>query len=156
MPQAPIFIFFGIVLWSSLFGNKSLKRLQRSPLPAGVSEAESALPLAGCITAVRIILRHWKSQVRSSFTDWLRLMTDTASFEELIARLNDGRGKFYNVWSHFLRFIQYQLTSAPWLLLSSIIIRWSMPHPPFFPPLIWFCYLSFFVIVFLFLLPRLL
>ena len=39
--------------------------------------------------------------------------TDTASFEHLIARLTDGRGKFYQVWSHFLHFIQFQLTSAP-------------------------------------------
>ena len=85
----------------------------RSLLPPEVSKAESALALAGFITAVRIVLRHWKSQIRPSFTDWLKLMTDTASFEDLIARLNDGRGKFYQVWSHFLHFITFQLTSAP-------------------------------------------
>ena len=65
------------------------------------------LILAGFITAVRIILRHWKSQVRPSFADWLKLMTDTASFYDLITRLNDGRGQFYQVWSHFLHFILF-------------------------------------------------
>lgn len=84
----------------------------RSLLPPEVSKAESALALAGFISAVRIILRHWKSHVRPGLTDWLKLMTDTASFEDLIARLNDGRGKFCQVWSHFLHFIKVQLPSA--------------------------------------------
>ena len=50
----------------------------RSLLPPGVSKAESALALDGFISAVRIILRHWKSRVRPGFADWLKLMTDTS------------------------------------------------------------------------------
>ena len=87
-----------------LLGNRSL-------LPPEISKAESTLTLAGFITAVRIILRHRKSQVRPSFAEWLKLMTDTASFEDIIARLNGGRGTFYQVCSHFLHFIQFELTS---------------------------------------------
>lgn len=80
----------------------------RTILPPNVTKVEFALASAGFIIAVRIILRHWKSQVRPCFTEWLKLMTDTASFEGLIARLNDGKGKYYKVWSHFLHFIQFQ------------------------------------------------
>lgn len=84
----------------------------RSPSTPNVSKAEAALASAGFITAIRIILPHWKSQVRPGFTEWLTLMTDTASFENLIASLNDGRGRFYNVWSQFLYFIQYQWSQS--------------------------------------------
>lgn len=38
---------------------------------------------------------------------------DTSSSEDLIARLNDDGGKFYQVWSHFTQFLQFQLTCAP-------------------------------------------
>lgn len=78
----------------------------RSTVPPGISKAEFGLALTGFITAARIILRHWKSQVRPEFTDWVKLMTDNASYELMIARLNNNKGKFFQVWGHFLSHVR--------------------------------------------------
>ena len=78
----------------------------RSRLTPGISRAEFGLALTGFITAARIILRHWKSQIRPEFTEWVKLMTDNASYELMIARLNDNKGKFYQVWGQFLNHIR--------------------------------------------------
>lgn len=66
-------------------------------LPPGISKVEVGLALRGFITVARIILRHWKSQTQPEFIEWVKLMTDNASFELMIAWLNDNKGTFDQV-----------------------------------------------------------
>ncbi|CAJ1062957.1 macrophage mannose receptor 1-like [Xyrichtys novacula] len=54
----------------------------------------------------RVILRHWESQTRPEFTDWVKLLIDNASSELMRARLNDDKEKFNQVWGHFLNHIR--------------------------------------------------
>ena len=81
----------GIAHSFPLFGNKLLKRL------------ESGWPLhhQKQIPFTTRGLKHlvcpgnsWVYQIKLSFTDWLKLMTDTASFDNRIARSNDGKGRY--------------------------------------------------------------
>ncbi len=44
------------------------------------------LALTGFISAARVILIKWKSQVRPEYRDWVKIMTENASFELLIAK----------------------------------------------------------------------
>lgn len=82
---------------------------ERSKSSTGLSKA-----LTGFINAARIILHHWKSRTKPELTDWVNLMTDNASHELMIARLNDNKGKFYQVWGHFQNHIREKQASSMW------------------------------------------
>ena len=75
-------------------------------LPQGVTRGQRAIITAGLITASRIILRNWKSSVTPGLTDWTKLMTETASYEYMIARRNDVKGKFHLMWDYFFLYIK--------------------------------------------------
>lgn len=60
----------------------------RFVLPPCISKQKFGLALAGFIGASR------NSQVKPIFDEWLKLMTDIASFESLIARTTNYQGKF--------------------------------------------------------------
>lgn len=64
------------------------------------------LSIIGFIVAVRIILRNWKSPHRPEFTEWLKLMTETAAFENMIARVNNVQTKTSQIWQRFLAYIK--------------------------------------------------
>ena len=74
-------------------------------LPRGVTKPQHALVTAGFNTAARLILRNWKSSTTPELTDWTRLMTETASFEYSIARRNNVKGKFHEIWDYFYLYI---------------------------------------------------
>ena len=75
-------------------------------LPHGITRAQHALITAGLITAARLILRNWKSSSTPGLADWTQLMTETASYEYMIARKNDIKGKFHEVWDYFYLYIK--------------------------------------------------
>jgi len=70
-------------------------------VPPGLTKAELRLTLTGFIVAARLILRNWKSPHKPEFTEWLKLMTETAAFEIMIARVNNVPSK-----SHLLGLYQ--------------------------------------------------
>lgn len=78
-----------------LLGDESL-------IPFGSTKEMSGLVVNGCIVAARIVLRNWKSPHRPQTDDWVRCMTQSASFESLIAKVNNDHVKTNQVWSHFL------------------------------------------------------
>ena len=75
-------------------------------LPPGVTKVQHALITAGLLTAARLILRNWKSAVTPGLADWTQLMTETASYEYMIARRNNVQGKFHLVWDFFYLYIK--------------------------------------------------
>lgn len=77
-------------------------------MPPGLSKAESGLTVAGFIVAARLILRNWKSPHRPEFTEWLKLMTETAAFESMISRVNNVPSKTSQTWKMFLLTLEVQ------------------------------------------------
>lgn len=53
-------------------------------------------------TAKRVILRHWKSQESPSYEEWFLTLTETASFERLIYKINGKLQIFNEIWDPFL------------------------------------------------------
>ncbi len=82
------------LLWEFLPESPRLCLLgDRSELASGILKAEFGLALAGCT-----------SQTQPEVLDWVRQMTDSASFELMIATLNNKDGNFHEVrdqfWNH--------------------------------------------------------
>lgn len=73
----------------------------RSCLP-NISKHAFALVLTGFISAARVILRKWKSQDRPTYGEWVKTMTEIASFELLIAKLHDRQESYMLVWEKFV------------------------------------------------------
>lgn len=82
-----------------LLGDKSL-------IPSSLTKAELGLILTGCMVAARIILRNWKSPCKPEFAEWLKIMTETTAFENMIARVNNVPSKISQMWQAFLACIR--------------------------------------------------
>ncbi len=78
-----------------LLGNKEFA-------PQGVTTAQSELIPAGSLIAARLVLRNWKNSSKPRISEWIKLLTETASFERLIAKVNNMEGKFQQVWEPYL------------------------------------------------------
>ena len=44
--------------------------------------------------------------VTPGLSDWIQLMTETASYEYMIARRNGVKGKFHLIWDYFYLYIK--------------------------------------------------
>ncbi len=62
----------------------------------------SGLALAGFLTAAEVILRKWKSTSAPCYKDWIELMTNTATYELMLAKVRDKESKFSAMWDSFL------------------------------------------------------
>ena len=48
-------------------------------------------------TAKRVILRHWTGKDIPSYSEWLNALTETASYEQLIYKINGWKDKFAEI-----------------------------------------------------------
>lgn len=71
-------------------------------MPPGLTKAELRLSVTGFIVAARLILHKWKSPHKPEFVEWFKLMTETAAFEKMIARVNNILSKTSQVWEVFV------------------------------------------------------
>lgn len=60
-------------------------------MPPGITKTE--LIKIRFIVVARLILRNWKSPHRPEFTEWLKLMTENAAFQNIISRVNNVPSK---------------------------------------------------------------
>lgn len=90
LPESPQF---------SLLGDRSL-------VPPGLTKAEFGLAVSGFIVAARLILCNWKNPRSPEHTDWLKLMTEIAAFQKMIARINDVQWKNSQIWQKFMDYIK--------------------------------------------------
>ena len=61
--------------------------------------------MAGITSAARIILRHWKLPTIPTFNEWKNLMSETASYEVMLARMR-GRGPVVlGSWDDFVEYL---------------------------------------------------
>uniref|UniRef100_A0A8C9ZN88 Uncharacterized protein n=1 Tax=Sander lucioperca TaxID=283035 RepID=A0A8C9ZN88_SANLU len=98
----------------------------RFPMPPGLAKSEAGLMLMGFIVAARLILRNWKSPNRPDITDWLKLMTEIAAFELLIARVQNIPSKNRQAWMSFKYIEALRLgvaTTQFWGLISKRGVR---------------------------------
>ena len=77
-------------------------------MPTGLTKAELRLTVTGFIVAARLyaILLNWKSPHKPELVEWFELMTETAAFEKMIARVNDVPSKTSQVWEVFVDYIR--------------------------------------------------
>ena len=73
-----------------------------SQMPPGLAEAENGVMITGFMVATRMILRKWKSPHRPEVTEWLKLMTEIASFELMIGRVQNNSSKTSQAWLYFV------------------------------------------------------
>lgn len=78
----------------------------RTELPSRLPKAQFGSALVGFLTAAKIILRKWKSTSAPSHKDWIELMTSTASYELMLAKVRDSVSKFSAMWDSFLEYIK--------------------------------------------------
>ncbi len=67
------------------------------------------------LTGCRIIVRQWKTTTPSSFEHWIEVMSNTATYEQVIFRLSGRQDLFLKTWSPFLDYInngQYPRTET--------------------------------------------
>ena len=56
-------------------------------------------------SAARIILRYWKAPTLPTFNEWKALMSETASYEVMLARIR-GRGPVVlGNWDYFMEYL---------------------------------------------------
>lgn len=75
-------------------------------LPPGVTKAQFGLLVNSFIAAAGVVLRKCKNTNTTSFTEWIRLMTEAASLEYLFARMNNTKETSSEVWGNFFLFIK--------------------------------------------------
>ena len=78
----------------------------KTVLTAGLSKAQLGLALAGSLNAAKVILRKWKITSAPCYKDWIELMTSTASYELMLAKVGDSVSKFSAMWDSFLTYIK--------------------------------------------------
>ena len=75
-------------------------------LPLGVTEAQFVFLVNSFIAAAGVVLWNCKNMNTTSFTEWIRLMTEAASFEYSFARMNNTKGTSSEDWGNFFLFIK--------------------------------------------------
>ena len=71
-------------------------------MPPGLAKAVTGVMITGFMVATRMILRKWKSPHRPEVTEWLKLMTEIASFELMIGRVQNNSSKTSQAWLYFV------------------------------------------------------
>lgn len=80
--------------------------MDKALMPPGLTKAELRLTVTGFIVAAQLILRNWKSPCKPNLVEWFKLMSETAAFEKMIARVNNVICKTSQVWDVFLDYIR--------------------------------------------------
>ncbi len=75
-------------------------------MPPGLTKAELRLTVTTFIVAARLILCNWKNPHKPELVEWFKLMTETAAFEKMIARVNNVPSKTSQVWEVFVDYIR--------------------------------------------------
>lgn len=65
-----------------------------------ISKHERGLLKVGMVTAARTILRVWKSTVAPDVKKWIEMMSEVASYERMLARINNEEELFKRAWVH--------------------------------------------------------
>ena len=79
--------------------------MDKALMPPGLAKADLWLTVTGFIVAARFILCNWKSQHKLELVEWFKLMTETAAFERMIARVNNVPSKTSQVWEVFVDYM---------------------------------------------------
>lgn len=58
------------------------------------------------ITATRIILRHWVVRNRRTYSEWFTALSETATHERLIYKINGKMDIYSEIWDPFLKQIR--------------------------------------------------
>lgn len=104
--------------WTQVLG--TMEELLEQPLPSSprlcllgdrtltpeLTKVQFGLALAGFLTAAKVILRKWKSTSAPCYKDWMELMTNTASYELMLAKVRDKMSKFSAMWDSFLNYVK--------------------------------------------------
>ena len=81
----------------------------KTEIPKLTTSAHSVL-MDGITSAARTILRHWKSPTIPTCHEWKALMSETASYEVMLARMR-GRGPVVlGSWDYFVDYLTSNLT----------------------------------------------
>ncbi len=75
----------------------------------GLSAQQTLLRRLSLTTGCRIVLMHWKTKNIILFNEWLGEMTNIASYEQLIFKLNNRQEVFLNIWGPY--WIQYWMAN---------------------------------------------
>lgn len=73
----------------------------RSQMPPGLAKAVTGVIITRFMVAAIIILLKWKSH-RPEVTEWLKFMTEIASFELMIGRVQNNSSKTSQAWLYFV------------------------------------------------------
>lgn len=57
-------------------------------------------------TAKRVILRHWTGRTRPTYCEWFTALSETASYEQLIYKINGKMDIYSEIWDPFLKQIR--------------------------------------------------
>lgn len=79
--------------------------MDKALMPPGLTKAEVRVTETGFIVAARLILRKWKSPHKPELVEWLKLMTETAAFEKMIARVNNVPSEMSQIWEVSVNYI---------------------------------------------------
>ena len=64
----------------------------------------TSLIKVGAVTATRLILRLWKSTSPPEFRQWLQLMAEIVSYEDMLARVNNENENLRESWGYFFAY----------------------------------------------------
>ena len=73
-----------------------------------INQVEFGILITGLITASRIILKHWKSTMLPELKEWLNLMTETASYENMLAGMSGQSLKRNTAWQNLWQQVKLQ------------------------------------------------
>ncbi len=78
------------MLLNSMKGNEKIKEKKAQWLKVALT------------TAKRVILRHWAGKNNPTYSEWLNALTETASYEQLIYKINGRMDIYTEIWEPFL------------------------------------------------------
>lgn len=80
--------------------------MDKALMPPGLTKAKVRVTVTSFVVAARLILRKWKSPHKPELVEWLKLMTETAAFEKMIARVNNVPSTMSQIWEVFVNYIR--------------------------------------------------
>lgn len=75
-------------------------------MPPGFTMDTYKFAVTGFLVAARLILRIWKSPHKPQTSDWIKMMTETASYERLLSKIHDTQDKTSRIWTYFFEFVK--------------------------------------------------